>query len=361
MYKHVAKQRKLTDSNKEARLSDEDNASDDSSSDDAASDSEANDSDSAFGDDDDGDDNVVPAGGAVETDDEDAEDEIELKEPPKGFPSALEALENPIAMPEKSDEEGAEGEELQPVCVVCPSKALKHGKMLDIHLASKDHKRRLARFTAHVKAADFPASSLPFDARSICAQLDTIVFNRLSEQTLHGGPSTKAKAAAPEVPKKELSAEDQAKLAGALERQSRRAALREEKKLKNVERRSNKKEKIQRLKARKNREGAAKEGAAKEGAAKGGEESAKGGEAKEGESKKKAKASPAAKPDAAPATESPEKADAPVAKKDRKPKQKKEAAEGAKPDVAVPSPAASKKRKAVAGDKAERKPKAVSA
>ena len=127
----------------------------------------------------------------------------------------------------------------------------------------QDHKRRLARFTAHVKAADFPSSSLPFDARSICAQLDTIVFKRLSEQTLHGGPSTSDKPKKEPEPKKELSAEDQAKLAGAMERQSRRAALRDEKKRKNVERRGNKKEKIQRLKARKNREGA-KEGAANE-------------------------------------------------------------------------------------------------
>ena len=133
MYKHVAKQRKLTDSNKEARLSDEE-ASDDSSSDDAGSDSEANDSDSAFGDEDD-DGIALPATGASD-DDEDAEDEVELKEPPKGFPSALEALANPIAEPE-SVEGAAEGEEIQPVCVVCPSKALKRGKMLEIHLASK--------------------------------------------------------------------------------------------------------------------------------------------------------------------------------------------------------------------------------
>ena len=137
MYKHVAKQRKLTDSNKEARLSDEE-GSDDSSDDAGSSDSEANDSDSAFGDDDDddADDGIVLPGGGADSDEE-AEEEVELKEPPKGFPTALEALENPIAMPEKSEEAGDAGEEPQPVCVVCPSKALKHGKMLDIHLASK--------------------------------------------------------------------------------------------------------------------------------------------------------------------------------------------------------------------------------
>ncbi|KAK4697375.1 hypothetical protein P7C70_g8222, partial [Phenoliferia sp. Uapishka_3] len=334
MYKHVAKQRKLTDSNKEARLSDEDDLSDDDdpSSDEAATASEGSDSDSDFGEDED----VILPASAILSDEEEVADTIELKEPPKGFPSAEEALKNPIAEPEK--EEGEGDDDVQPVCVVCPSKALKRGKMLDVHLASKDHKRRLNRFTAHVQSADFPATSLPLDARAICVQLDTIVFNRLSEQTLHGGPSTSAAKAKKEPePKKELSAEDQVKLAGAQERQSRRAELRAEKKLQHVERRNNKKEKIQRLKARRERERAAKP----EGETKKVWVEPKDGSAKKVKAPKSAakveEASPAAKP----------KSDTP--KKERKPKQKKEiTTDAVETEAVAPSPAASKKRKAKA-------------
>ena len=133
MFKHVTKSRKLAKHQREARLSDEDSSGasasepelDSASGSDAsdASDSEGSDSDSEF-----------------EQNEPETPEEEELLAPAPGYPSIEEALTNPIAQP--THEEGKDGElveaaGLAPVCVVCVSKVLKAGTMLEVHLKSK--------------------------------------------------------------------------------------------------------------------------------------------------------------------------------------------------------------------------------
>ncbi|GAA5847201.1 hypothetical protein JCM9279_006135 [Rhodotorula babjevae] len=200
VYKHVAASQKRSKRKAEQLLSDEEDdlsASDnsDASQDEADSDSGSDQDDS---DDDDSADEDDGLGGV-----DDVLGEDDPRPPPKGFPTALEALENQVASSallvaaaggESGDEaakgDGAVGEddeELPLVCVVCPNKVLKKGKMTDVHLASKDHKRRFARFSAHVQADDFPPEFALSDARWVSSQLDKAVNERLSMQTLVGG------------------------------------------------------------------------------------------------------------------------------------------------------------------------------
>lgn len=70
----------------------------------------------------------------------------------------------------------------------------------------QDHKRRLARFKAHIESDSFPAEHLLADARWVASQLDKAVLERLSYQTQVGGkkagtvkpsPDTPSSAAAP--------------------------------------------------------------------------------------------------------------------------------------------------------------------
>ena len=100
-------------------------------------------------------------GSGDDSDDEglvmDANDPTVPRKPPSGFPTAVEALSDPIAssvnlLPaderpaskktggdgnaEEKDEE-EDDEELPLVCVVCPNKVLKKGKMVQVHLGSK--------------------------------------------------------------------------------------------------------------------------------------------------------------------------------------------------------------------------------
>lgn len=141
MYKHVAKQRRLVNSNKELHLSDEDSSGNSSSSDGGRSDSGSDSDSDDSGEGEDDDDILGGLGGkeedAGEEEEEDSDDE-EILPPPAGFPTALEATINPIGEPEDDDEEdGTLKEEGVPVCAVCPNKALKKGKMLELHLKSK--------------------------------------------------------------------------------------------------------------------------------------------------------------------------------------------------------------------------------
>ncbi|GAA5928271.1 hypothetical protein JCM3775_000562 [Rhodotorula graminis] len=202
VYKHVAASQKRSKRKAEQLLSDEEDdlsASDnsDASQDEADTDSGSDQTDS---DDDDSADEDDGLGGV-----DDVLGEDDPRPPPKGFPNALEALENQVvssallvaaaAGGESGDEAakgGADGddeddEELPLICVVCPNKVLKKGKMTDVHLASKDHKRRFARFSAHVQADDFPPEFALSDARWVSSQLDKAVIERLSMQTLVGG------------------------------------------------------------------------------------------------------------------------------------------------------------------------------
>lgn len=128
MYKHVAKQRKLVASNKELQLSDED-----SSGNSASSASDSSDNSDLEGSNESGDESDELPGESVGDEDEEEE---ELSAPPAGFPSALEALEEGGCIAES--EEARDGDkEVALVCVVCPNKVLKLGKMLVIHLSSK--------------------------------------------------------------------------------------------------------------------------------------------------------------------------------------------------------------------------------
>ncbi|BGP19322.1 hypothetical protein JCM10213_006191 [Rhodosporidiobolus nylandii] len=186
--KHQARRAKRTAAE---ALSDEDSATDsdasqldntdDSDADDSASDTDSDEEDDGLG----GAGNDEPL------------DENTPRPPPAGFPTAQEALENPVASTaslmaamkdDDDEEEDDEDEEEAPlVCVFCPNKVLKKGKMTEVHLASKDHKRRLARFKAHLEAPTFPEEHLTADARWVSSQLDKAVLERLSLQTQVGG------------------------------------------------------------------------------------------------------------------------------------------------------------------------------
>lgn len=275
MFRHVQKQRKLAESNKELQLSDEDSSGNSASEGEEDSASEQSGSEDESGDEESGDEEE----GSEGEESAGQEEEEELLPPPPGYPTAEEALKNPIALP---DSDGLATADIVPVCVVCPSKALKPGKMLEVHLGSKvrpvlplpsssqltnatqDHTRRLKRFTSHVLNTSFPSSSLAVDARSISAQLDTIILARLSAQTQFGGPSAPTKRKAPPSPPLAAAKKVQPTLEAlkalvnptvndlknlaAMERRSLRAVQREARSKKNLAKRMARREKFARLK-----------------------------------------------------------------------------------------------------------------
>ncbi|GAA5821546.1 hypothetical protein JCM11251_000902 [Rhodosporidiobolus azoricus] len=193
VFKQIAKQQKRAKRKAEAILSDEESASD-SEVDSGASDSDADsgsDEDVSDSDEAEEDDGLGGAGADAPL------DENAPRPPPEGFPTAQEALDNPVAstasliaamkVDGEPDDEDADEEDAPLVCVFCPSKVLKKGKMTEVHLASKDHKRRLARFKAHLESPEFPSDHLTADARWVSSQLDKAVLERLSLQTQVGG------------------------------------------------------------------------------------------------------------------------------------------------------------------------------
>ncbi|GAA5865040.1 hypothetical protein JCM8547_007691 [Rhodosporidiobolus lusitaniae] len=208
VYKQIVKQVKRAKRKVEALLSDEE---DDSGSDSERSQDEHSNSDSdESGSDDDFEEDDGLGGDA---------DEVQLGEddarpPPAGFPTAEEALENPVAstasliaaMKEEGEDDDSDDEdddeEAPLVCVFCPNKVLKQGKMTEVHLASKDHKRRLNRFKAHLESPDFPSEHRLADARWVASQLDKAVHERLSLQTQVGGK--KAGTVKPDAPSSSL-------------------------------------------------------------------------------------------------------------------------------------------------------------
>lgn len=129
MYKHVAKQRKLAENNKQVALSDEDSSGNSESESEASSNSESgSDSEGSEGEGDEFDE-------AMEELEIETEKEEELLPPPAGFPTALEATKNSIV---DSTLVGVEGAlENSMICVICPEKALKKGRMLEVHIAGK--------------------------------------------------------------------------------------------------------------------------------------------------------------------------------------------------------------------------------
>ncbi|GAA6050998.1 hypothetical protein JCM3770_005362 [Rhodotorula araucariae] len=209
VYKHVAAQQKRSKRKAEQLLSDED---DDNSSASDASDASEDESGSRSGSDDDDEDS--------DSDSEEEDDglggepplgEDDPRPPPAGFPTALDALETQVVssaalVPTDGDADAAlDEDELPLICVVCPNKVLKKGKMTEVHLASKDHKRRLARFAAHIQSEDFPEEYKLSDARWVSSQLDKKVIERLSLQTQVGGKkagTVKPAAAAAAAPAK---------------------------------------------------------------------------------------------------------------------------------------------------------------
>ena len=130
MYKHVAKQRKLIDENKEVTLSDEDSSGNEDS--DEGSSADESNSDAGEGDSDDDDSEDSEDDEEEVAGEEEKAKELELAPPPTGFPTAEEAILAPVANTEK---EGTN--DVVPVCVICPTKALKPGRMLEVHLGSK--------------------------------------------------------------------------------------------------------------------------------------------------------------------------------------------------------------------------------
>ncbi|GAA6032906.1 hypothetical protein JCM8097_000042 [Rhodosporidiobolus ruineniae] len=219
VYKQIAKQQKRAKRKVEALLSDEESGSSDSEQSDASapSDDDADSDDGSDDDEDDEDEEDDGLGGAGEAPlDEDAP-----RPPPVGFPTAQQALDNPVASTasliaamkvDGEDEDGSADEEDDEdaplVCVFCPNKVLKKGKMTEVHLASKDHKRRLARFKAHLDSPNFPAEHLLADARWVASQLDKAVLERLSLQTQVGGKKAGTVKPNPKDPFFALPADD---------------------------------------------------------------------------------------------------------------------------------------------------------
>lgn len=136
MYKHVAKQRRLASQSKEAHLSDEDSSGDELEQEEVELASESG-SEGEEDEDDEGEgEDLLPSDDNEVAAEEEAEEEEELVPPPPGMPTALAALEDSIvAAPVAEGEEVPADEAL--LCVVCPTKVLKRGKMLEVHLGSK--------------------------------------------------------------------------------------------------------------------------------------------------------------------------------------------------------------------------------
>jgi hypothetical protein len=165
MFKHVAKQRRLAASNKQVQLSDEDSSGNSASEDEA---SLSGSGDEGSGSDGSGMDEDQEEGlDEEEAPEEEEDEEEELLPPPPGFPTALAALDNPIASP-SDDAEAASAEDSILICVVCPSKVLKHGKMLEVHLASKV--RFNALLLAHALRAELSRSSAGSHSSSLAVQ-----------------------------------------------------------------------------------------------------------------------------------------------------------------------------------------------
>ena len=157
LFKQVTAQQKRSKRKAEALLSDEEG--NDSSSEEELELSSDEEEGSGSGEDEseDGDEVDDSVGSAGEGDSDDEEQDLVLDEdqprpPPAGFPTAKEALENTVAstaalIAEMDAEKGEEAkggaeddeeeEEAPLVCVVCPNKILKPGKMVEVHLASK--------------------------------------------------------------------------------------------------------------------------------------------------------------------------------------------------------------------------------
>ncbi|GAA5903469.1 uncharacterized protein JCM6883_005011 [Sporobolomyces salmoneus] len=219
LFKQVTAQQKRSKRKAEALLSDEENSSSDEEQLDAGSDSEAgsgsDESDSEL---DGEDEELVGASDEEEEGEPEVLDEDEPRPPPVGFPTAKEALENTVASTAaliaemdaekgEGEKENAEDDEEAPlVCVVCPNKILKPGKMVEVHLASKDHKRRFNRYKTHVESPEFVADHLDADARWVASQLDKAVLARLSAQTHLGGKKAAAIAASAPAPSTSTSA-----------------------------------------------------------------------------------------------------------------------------------------------------------
>ncbi|GAA6060769.1 hypothetical protein JCM10212_006749 [Sporobolomyces blumeae] len=216
LFKQVAAQQKRAKRKAEALLSDEEDENDSGSDSDAQQDFAGSDEGESDEDseDEDGDEDSLSQEDDEEASDEEPEelDEDEPRPPPVGFPTAKEALENTVAstaalIAEMDAEKGEDGndeeaddeeeEEAPLVCVVCPNKILKLAKMVEVHLASKDHKRRYNRFKTHVESAEFPPDHLDADARWVASQLDKAVVARLSAQTQFGGKQAAVALAAP--------------------------------------------------------------------------------------------------------------------------------------------------------------------
>ncbi|GAA5823878.1 hypothetical protein JCM5353_006391 [Sporobolomyces roseus] len=208
LFKQVTAQQKRSKRKAEALLSDEEG--NDSSSEEELELSSDEEEGSGSGEDEseDGDEVEELVGSAGEGESDEDEEDLVLEEdqarpPPAGFPTAKEALENTVAstaalIAEMDAEKGEEAkedddeEEAPLVCVVCPNKILKPGKMVEVHLASKDHNRRFNRFKVHVESPEFEGDHLEADARWVASQLDKAVLARLSAQTQLGGKKAAA-------------------------------------------------------------------------------------------------------------------------------------------------------------------------
>ncbi|KAI5454554.1 hypothetical protein NCC49_003449 [Naganishia albida] len=148
----------------------------DSNSDSDDSDSSDDDGHDSLSDEDsssDGDDDEEQDGGAIEEGDEseeDAEEEESVLEDPI---YSLAEEEETEALPA---DDASEGEEPAvpdgPMgCMLCPNKMLKNEKMVEVHLASKPHKRSAARFAKKISDPSFDRTQV-IDPRDIAIQIE---------------------------------------------------------------------------------------------------------------------------------------------------------------------------------------------
>lgn len=153
LFKQVTAQQKRSKRKAEALLSDEEGNDSSSEEELELSSDEEEGSESGEDESEDGDEVEELVGSAGEGESDEDEEDLVLEEdqarpPPAGFPTAKEALDNTVAstaalIAEMDAEKGEEAkedddeEEAPLVCVVCPNKILKPGKMVEVHLASK--------------------------------------------------------------------------------------------------------------------------------------------------------------------------------------------------------------------------------
>jgi len=88
------------------------------------------------------------------------------EELPENLPSLEEAYENPVFELETD----AKGRKTL-ICVFCPDKVLREGKMKEVHLDSSSHKRRATRYAEHLKKTP-DMSEETADPRRVSAFLD---------------------------------------------------------------------------------------------------------------------------------------------------------------------------------------------